>query len=183
MLAIIKHNNLLYILIYKQKYRLHNENANNKILILNIDFYITNLNNEILNLIIDKKYTLTKFVFILLTTKKSLRKHAQNIVNLINLLSYHIFYIKFKNIKFEKIIKQISSIEINIAFTKVNKHTNFIDSLSRKTRKAFEIFVLLKTYSKKIIARTFNLTYKLIKYKLVKIFEFFFFFFFFYFFF
>jgi len=74
-LAIIKHNSLLYILIYKQKYRLHNKDANNKVLISNINFYIINLNNKVLNLIIDKKYILTKFVLILLIAKKFLRKY------------------------------------------------------------------------------------------------------------
>jgi len=104
---------LLYILIYKQKYRLYDKKIDIISIISiisNANYRTTKIDNIVINLIKSEIYIATKFVLILFIIKKFLQIYAQNIVNLISLISYNNLYIDFAYIKFvESKLKTIKS--------------------------------------------------------------------------
>ncbi len=104
---------MLYILIYKQKYRLYDKKIDIISIISiisNANYRTTKIDNIVINLIKSEIYIATKFVLILFIIKKFLQIYAQNIVNLISLISYNNLYIDFAYIKFvESKLKTIKS--------------------------------------------------------------------------
>jgi len=90
---------LLYILIYKQKYQLHDKKIDIISIVSNASYRTTKIDNIAINLGKSEIYITTKFVSILFTIKKFLQIYAQNIVNQISLINYNNLYIDFVYIK------------------------------------------------------------------------------------
>lgn len=141
----MKYKNELYILIYKQKYRLHNKNVVDLALVFKSIYRTTNVNDVVQDFIIESKYTTIKSISTLSTIKKFLRNYKQNIVNVLSLT--HIdYYIIYKSNSQKK--------EHYLSFDKKNnskmrKMKSVIDFISQKLRKTLNALSLFITYRRK----------------------------------
>lgn len=92
--AVMEYEGELYTLVYKQKYRLHGENAADLALVPGSVYRTTNVNGAAQDLVIGSKYTATRSVPTLPTAKEFLRNYGQDVVDALGLThtDYHTIY-------------------------------------------------------------------------------------------
>ena len=133
--AIMKFDDKNYFLLYKQRYLLCEKNNLFFSYISFKDYKITKIVNElIMNLIVDDKYTETIFILSIIT--KVIEQHLLTIVNELITKHYVKLFVVTNNEKDHK--KQM---KITLFIKLINEFINFIDLIQIRSRKARGIFI------------------------------------------
>ncbi len=127
--AVMKHKVLLYILVYKQKYRLHGEDVAITPLVPNASYRTTEVDGVAMDLVKAEIYTATGSIPTLSMAKEFLRTHAQDIVDQMNLVSYNSLYIDPARTK-------LGEPKPSKAIKSGSQSKEVIGPVARKTRKA-----------------------------------------------
>lgn len=167
--AIIQYKERLYTLIYKQKYKLYNENFSKFNIIFDVNYLTIQINKIAIDLLKEELYTKSYSISILLIAREFFREYMQIIIDTLDMLSYNFLYntlVNFNIISLFKSIKSLAFTKKTISIFKDIKRIEFeeiVNLLARKLQKVIDDFVLSTICERQIIAYTTNIEYCLVK--------------------